>query len=649
MADLTLKRIKIRNWTTIRNAEVEFPASGLVLVTGSNLASGGKMESVGSGKTALGEALCRTLCGVAGRYATYGHYSSNQKGNTYLAVEALLGGKPLLIESGYKCPEISSSGEGLRYSLDGAAAVERGHLRETRDELTTLVRMPPDLATWSVYIDGDKLKFDSLSEKTSVDLLMTALAQPPWTAYHANVAKMVTGARQNVAVQETAHATAKSNQVILLDQVASARRMVKDEEDRVAEASAQLASKMATLRKQSVAAVTAITAEEKKMSAIKKDLTRIENESAAEHHQLEIRANELNEALRLINDEHDERHDTFVRAKSDWNAEKGVLREMKAVPKDCPTCSKPWDKVHSHEALAAQEVRVANKDDVMQAADKAKQATQERRVSKTTQLNEVNLKRRKLTSDTGDTKDLSLQYEDCETEVRRQRRLQQQADVALAQLEGSGVDKSALARTQAVLEERQGRVAAGEKAVAESAEQLMQFQETLKVLAYWLEAFGPTGIPNMVLRDSIQPLNDVARRISNLLTGGSVQIKFSTSRELASGREKAELVTTVENKLGASRAEGSSKGESGLINLIVAETLSEVGCVSNRIGFRWYDEILVSQDATVRRSILAYLKDTARRLGILVFVVDHHMEASSYADHVLVAEKTDKGTTFHWK
>lgn len=649
MADLTLKRIKIRNWTTIRDSVVEFPASGLVLVTGNNLASEGKMESVGSGKTALGEALCRTLCGVPGRYATYGHYSTNQKGNTYLQVEAQLGGKPLLIESGYKCAEISKTGEGLRYTLNGGGAVERGHLRETRDELTTLIRMPPDLAEWSVYIDGDKLKFDSLSEKTSVDLLMTALAQPPWTAYHANVSKMVTDARRDVAVQESAHASAKSGLVVLTDQVASAQRILQTEEDNYAAASERVAGQLAALKKQSVAAVTAIGVTEKKMSAIKKDLARIETESATQHHQLEIRTNEINESLRLIGDERDDLHSAFVQARATWNTQVARHREMKAVPKDCPTCSKPWDKVHSAQALSAQSNAVNAALTVMDAAEKAVQAVQERRTAVMTKLTEVQLKRRQLTSDSGDTKDLSYQYEDCETEVKRQLRLQQAADRSLAQLEGSGVDKSALTRAKSILEERLSRVAASEKAVAESAEQLMQMQETQKVLAYWLEAFGPTGIPNMVLRDAIQPLNDVARRISNLLTGGSVQIRFDTSRELASGKERSELVTTVENKLGSSRADGSSKGESGLINLIVAETLSEVGCVSNRIGFRWYDEILVSQDATVRRSILAYLKDTARRLGILVFVVDHHMEAASYADHVLVAEKTVEGTTFRWK
>ena len=649
MSDLTLRRVQIRNWTTIREATVEFPSSGLVLVTGSNLASGGKMESVGSGKTALGEALCRTLCGIAGRYATYGHYSTKQKGNTYLRVETQLAGRPLLVESGFKCTELSKTGEGLRYTWANAAPVERGHLRETRDELSALIKMPPELAEWSVYIDGDRLKFDSLSEKTSVDLLMTALAQPPWTAYHANAAKMVTDGRREVASSESAHAAAKQALLVLQDQVASGRRAVDTAEKLVAEATAKFSDRVSALKQQEAAALAAVAAKEKEMRGIKKELARIEEASAAEHHQLEIRANELNEELRILTESRDELHSVFVQARTAWHNANAKLSEMRAVPKNCPECGRPWDRTHGAEALASQEGLVRTAKSTLDTADKKLKDTEACRTAKTGEVNETRAKSRQLTSATGSTRDLSYQYEDCETELKRLQRNQQQANVARAALESAGVDTSALLRARSVLEERLGRVADAENAVAASAEKLMQAQEAQKVMAYWMEAFGPTGIPNMVLRDAIQPLNDVARRISNLLTGGTVQIRFDTSRELASGKEKSELVTTVENQLGASRADGSSKGESGLINLIVAETLSEVGCVANRIGFRWYDEVLVSQDATVRRSILAYLKDMARRLGILVFVVDHHLEAASYADHVLVAQKTADGTTFHWK
>jgi ABC-type lipoprotein export system ATPase subunit len=48
-------------------------------------------------------------------------------------------------------------------------------------------------------------------------------------------------------------------------------------------------------------------------------------------------------------------------------------------------------------------------------------------------------------------------------------------------------------------------------------------------------------------------------------------------------------------------------------------------------------------------AIITYLKETAHRLGILIFVVDHHPEVSAYADYVLRATKDKDGiTTFKW-
>jgi len=135
VSDLKLKRLQLRNWMSIRQADLEFPEKGLVLVVGHNLASGGKMESVGSGKTALGEALCRALVGVEGRYSTLGHYSTNSHGNMYVRVETELQQNPFVVEMGHKCRELSITGEGLQYTAGSDKPIARGHVRETREEI----------------------------------------------------------------------------------------------------------------------------------------------------------------------------------------------------------------------------------------------------------------------------------------------------------------------------------------------------------------------------------------------------------------------------------------------------------------------------------------------------------------------------------
>ena len=143
----------------------------------------------------------------------------------------------------------------------------------------------------------------------------------------------------------------------------------------------------------------------------------------------------------------------------------------------------------------------------------------------------------------------------------------------------------------------------------------------------------------MVLREAVAPLNSEARRVSAAMTGGTIDVKYSTTRELASGLDKAQLNITVDNKLGGKKLAGSSKGEGGLTNFVIAETLSEVGKVSRRVGYRWYDEVVPHQDPKVCHSIYSHMKDTDNKLCILVFLVDHNPVAANYADHFLVVEK----------
>jgi len=204
---------------------------------------------------------------------------------------------------------------------------------------------------------------------------------------------------------------------------------------------------------------------------------------------------------------------------------------------------------------------------------------------------------------------------------------------------GNGPSDAELQVAESRVRDCSTRLTKAQEALDAAAEALTGDQATLKVLEYWNLAFSPYGIPNMVLREAISPLNKEARRVSAAMTGGTIDIRYSTTRELASGLDKAQLNIEVDNKLGDKDLHGSSKGEAGLTNFIIAETLSEVGQVSRRVGYRWYDEIVPHQDPKVCHSIYSYMKDTADRLGILVFLVDHNPVAANYADHFMIVEK----------
>lgn len=247
---------------------------------------------------------------------------------------------------------------------------------------------------------------------------------------------------------------------------------------------------------------------------------------------------------------------------------------------------------------------------------------------------------------------MSEEFEENEERLQRLSAQYGQKELRLAALEKGPAD-NALNAAKTKLTERNRVAHNAKESLKIAAECLALAQTTERVLNYWNTAFSPYGIPNMVLREAIAPLNHEARRISASMTGGTIEVVYGTTRELATGATKAQLNISVNNLLGSQDLAGSSMGEAGLTNYIISETLSNIGQVSRRIGYRWYDEIVPHQDTKVCHSIYSYWKELAQKLGILILMVDHNPVAANYADHFLTVEKRGKPGhvvgTVYWK
>ena len=648
MADLQLNSIEIRNWMTVKSARIEFPDKGLVLVIGSNLAADGKLQSVGAGKTALGEALARTLLGVPGRFTNLGYFLSDTcKKDMYVKVQAHLLQKPLTVEMGFRCKELVGEGEALRFAYGDNDPLQAPRADQTRARLQKTLQVTPELASWTAFIDGDRLKFNKMSQEDSVNLLMTSLAQPPWTEYLDHARKKLQAANQQVALSNQALQTGHTNVETLKQDLLDAQADHKEAQAEYQRQVDELDQKIVEVKNQIGADRGAVTAAEEKMAAIKKKLKLLEDQKAAQNHQWEIERGALRDELATL----EEVWLAAAQAKSQLETQlddaQAAVDTMNQVPKNCPKCGKPWDKAHSDQEISKAQRKADEIDRKLSSATKKYETHNIKRRLVKGKIQDIEEKMRDE-GRTQDVQDLSDDYSRSEKLVRSLNAMIHQREINLTRLQ-QGVDVIFVNKKLAIIEERRRALENANSAVERAAEDLALDEEALKVVQYWYKAFGPTGIPNMILTDAVPLLNRVAQRISTLMTGNTLQVTYSTTKELVSGESRAQLVTKVVNRIGSKRLEGSSKGEGGLTNLIIAENLNEVGQVSNRVGFRWYDEITGGQDAVVRRSIFAYLKEVAQRVGILIFVVDHHVEAASYSDYTLLAEKTlDKGTTYRW-
>ena len=648
MADFKLKRIIAKNWTKFKYIDLTFPDSGLVLIRGVNAASGGALMSVGSGKTGLGEALARTLLGVQGRFAHYKQFSTDKKGDTYVCVEGSFRGKDLKVESGYRCPELSKTGEALRYTYD-SKSVERARIDQTRDELSKLLGITPSLASWTVFVDGDNIRFNKLTQADSVDLVMSSLKQPPWNEYHESSKKVVGEYKKLLAGIEARHAAAASaveNTKFELQAATSAlQKCIADFNAAKAAHQTRMDSLIQSLDAEKANAKNVRADIEK----VKQELRLLEETRAVKAHDLEVRINDAADALRKLKSAQESKDSDRIDVIQKYNTAKQDYSNYLASASNCPTCNRPLgvldqdrvgklkavlDKTNAEHTKFMHDWKVGA--EAVKEADKAYRelVSQQARAADATKVKEI-----------------SSRLDALDWRLTQSKNKSHSIEIAIEK-EKIGPSTSEKEKAEVRVEMKKMDLEKAEAALNEIGPELAQYKTTLKVLEYWNVAFSPYGIPNMVLTNAVAPLNKEARRVSTALTGGTIEVRYSTVRELASGLSKAQLNIEVENRLGDKDLAGSSKGEAGLTNFIIAETLSEVGQVSKRIGFRWYDEVVPHQDSTVCHSIYSYMREVANKLGILIFLVDHNPAAANHADHVLVVEKVKEDSvysTVYWK
>lgn len=644
---IRLKRLVLRNWTTIRDADITFPEKGLVLVVGKTADGGGKKESVGAGKTAIGEAISKALLGVSGRFESTGHFCHDEVNeNMYVKLEVDHDQVPLAVELGYKCRELSRTSEGLRFKY-GSTEVSRNRVTATRDELVKLIGITPELAEWTVFIDGQKLDFSSLSQKSSVDLLMSALQQPPWSQYYEKAKRALANFKRDHDKAQAAHEEAQSSVSTLSSSAQTAERELNESRQAFERQQAKFQADLAMALQEKRTLGESLTANEQRTRQIKAEVKQIEDQMASAYKAVDERRRFLDRKLSRAK-KFKQLRAAKIRALTEERTKvTATVTRMRSAPTSCPRCGRPWDAQHSQDEIHTQELEEQKLTAKIEFIRGLMTAAEDNERSYSRDLQQVNNEVR----DQGAELRLRSLSEECEQLEQQDRETNKKLvkQEALIQQLQQGPSRADVDRKKAVLDERLRSLDGARSRVSENAAIIAETAEAVRVMSYLNEAFSPVGIPNIVLANSIDPLNHVSRRISNILTDGTLQISYKTKRTLVSGEERPDLDIEVNNRTGSKRLKGSSKGETGQVNLLVAETIAEVGNVASRIGYRWYDEVADHQDPVVRQCIFRYLKELANDLGILVFLVDHHPEAANFADHFLLVSKVaEKTSTVEW-
>lgn len=630
-----LKSIDISGWATIKQATVDFPRSGLVLITGRNKAVGSHFESVGSGKTSLGEALCRAIYGYPGRYSQLSHYAPSTNHPIHIKVQGLLGEEAVTVELGHRYKPLSSTGEGFLYTIGENDPVQFPATAETQRQFRNLIGLDPETVRWTVFVDGQR-KIADMNQAQSVDLLMATLNLPSWSDLHSKSkvffkklkdahSKIVTSLDDLERQVQDSNLRVDSAQMDVDDE-----RLKKEMDDekfqKDVEQAEQLLGEAQQVHGKAVDAMRARAAE------VESERKRNEDERQV----LKLRQKDFKKKL----DDAQQGVTTASANLRESNSAVGRIQDVidrAGTEQRCPTCKQPIQVSQADleslqkDLAAAKELSERRSVEFAKAKDIRTEATQSY-----DQITAA-LQSQPIFTD-AQLVELTGQVEVARSEM-------DQARTALASMRPP---PNNLPKVEALLKERKERLADVEARLEKLKPELQQALEAMGVGQYWMTAFSPVGIPNQVLSRATELLNLTARSLAHRLTGGTLSVAYSTTRTLVSGETRCELQVEVSNSKGSARVAGASKGESGLINLVMVETLAAIGHVGVRAGFRFFDEVVNSTDIQIRRSIFAYLREMAHQEDILVFVTDHHPESVSFADHILVAVKDDQGTTYEW-
>jgi len=182
-------------------------------------------------------------------------------------------------------------------------------------------------------------------------------------------------------------------------------------------------------------------------------------------------------------------------------------------------------------------------------------------------------------------------------------------------------------------------------------EEILQgYQDKIFHCEFLADMFSSGGLKNYIFESIVGPLNARVEQYSRELTGGQLQIEFSTIKVLKNGKAKENFNITVTNSTGSKDYKGLSGGEKKRANILILRAARDI--LSERahypIGFCAYDEFTTDLDNVGKELVFQLIEKEAEERGT-VFVITHDPEwKSRFEDKnrkVITATKKLTGVT----
>lgn len=169
-------------------------------------------------------------------------------------------------------------------------------------------------------------------------------------------------------------------------------------------------------------------------------------------------------------------------------------------------------------------------------------------------------------------------------------------------------------------------------------------QLEIQYVEYWENAFGYSGIPSFLL-DSVTPvLNEQANHHSTTVTGGEIEINFSTVTKTKTGTSKDKFAINISHKNGAKKYKGISGGERKRADVCIAQSIQDLvrSYGRNTLSYCSYDEPFENLDSEGVANVIEMLNEVSKEVGT-VLVVTHNSELKAMFDSTITVVKGKDG------
>lgn len=613
---MKFKRLKLKNFCSFEDAEVNLESRGPLLVEGKNTDAGG---SNGAGKSSIFNGLC---------WALYGKTPVNLKGDDVVR-EGSKGESSVALHLEHLREDLvvtrsrkPKSGLHVVYAGEEVTASTAKALQE---KLETLLGVSYQVFTQVVVFPQAKLGLGALTDSEVKSLLDTVLDMDRFATAQEKAKEQLKQlkyeyqkAYEVVGQLELQRDAAKEKHILNKNRADAW-------EDQQKSKIRKLEEKLKSLDEQELQEkIDNLYEEAEKYSEYFHELTEEESLLAANYYKLSQRIISIEQEIKFI----------------DERIQAAKARPVEEVEGDCPTCGQSLPG-HIMEAVLrkqqkkreeiAQEVADLENSKLLQQEDLGEfheryqlaKAAHEKYAQQAKVTEAVN----KLVSEMDK---LSVQQESQDelySHLQKEIEEIKQDENIYYKIASDYADKAISLHNELTKQ----------KKVVDDLKQVVEDYE------FWVQGFGNKGVKNLFLRQITPYLNQQANKYFSFLTGGQGSVEIQTTKKLKSGEERDQFSVKVNIPGTKSNYANLSGGEKRRVDLALMFAVFDLFRLQSRVkpSIMLLDEAVESMDEEGAEALVSLLTAFYKDQVETILFISHHGGFKSLFSNVLTVEKVN--------